>query len=375
MRILLAMRSLEQAEGGPITAAFGLSSSLIARGHDVTITAHDDGTSGGTSSRTQNGITLITFPLTWRSWEHSAEYARWLRSNVEGFDVVVINSMWISHVYFAAKYAQKCGVPYILRPHGCLTTSDVSHHALRKRLYWLMIDREIAERALFVHCTSHQEAVDARALGLTNVENIPLGVEEGLFSLNLSGRVRNNVLFLGRIAEKKGLDILIRAIATDAATQTQLRVDVLGVDHRGLRAGLEQLARELAVEDRVSFHGHLEGEQRNSFLRKSGVLALPSKDENFGLAVAEAMAAGLPVVITPHVSHKDLIETNSAGFVVDRTPAAFGRALTGVAELPDDEYLAMQHRARRAVADSYSWDRTAALIEDALGRRLELGQL
>ena len=371
MRVLLALRSLQQAEGGPITAAFGLARALVMRGHEVTITAHDDGLGmeSGLNATHPEDVRVMLFPLTRRLWEHSAEYARWLHSNVAHYDLVIVNSLWISHVHYAVKAAQRTGTPYIIRPHGCLTESDMAHHRGRKQLYWMLEERENCRRAILVHCTSESEADDARALGLLNVENIPLGVDEDLFALDAPQRRRTTVLFVGRIAEKKGVDILIRALATPVATQAGLRLDVLGVDHRSLQPSLMALADEMGVAARVTFHGHVDPQPRAEFLRTAGMLALPSKDENFGLAVAEAMAAALPVVITPHVSHARLVRERSAGLVVERSTKAFAAAMTELASMADADYPAMADRARAAVRESYSWHRTAELLEQAIRRR------
>src|SRR3712207_4213642 len=110
MRVLIAMRSLDQSEGGPITAAFGLADALRRRGHDVTIAAHDDGhPDAALPSGTHNGVEVVIFPRTALAWEHSKEYASWLNAEVRNFDLVVINSLWISHVHYAAKACRRAG--------------------------------------------------------------------------------------------------------------------------------------------------------------------------------------------------------------------------------------------------------------------------
>lgn len=368
VRILLAMRSLDPSEGGPTTAAFGLAQGLSRRGHEVTLTAHDDGRSTSPDVTGSEGLDIRLFPLSTRFWEHSRCYARWLQKSVKAYDLVIINSMWRSHVHYAAKACRAAGVPYIIRPHGCLTQSDLAHHAMRKRAYWLLKDRRICQRAAFVHCTSEQEAADARLLNPGRVEVIPLGVDRGMFGIDGGVRSRTSVLFLGRIAEKKGVDILVRSLAEEDGRQAGLTLDVVGGDHRGLQAGLEELARELQVSDRVAFHGHADANKRAQFLATAGVFALASKDENFGISTAEAMAAGLPVVITPHVSHAPLVQSTHSGLVVDRDAREFASALRSVATLPQSEFAAMGAAARAAAEEHFSWDRSAYLLERALTR-------
>ena len=370
MKILICMRSLRQSEGGPITAALGLSGSLVANGHSVTLTAHDDG-EGEAILRdldVPEGVRVKLFPLTSRIWEHSRGYARWLKSGVQEYDLVIVNSIWISHVFFACRSARLKHVPYIVRPHGCLTQSDLQHHRFRKRLYLRLIEGRNLHGALYVHATSQAEAEDLKACGVANAEVIPLGVDNDLLTVEAPNRQRNRVLFLGRVAEKKGVDILIRALAHIAGAD--LHLDVVGVDHRDLQTGLESLADELQVRNRVTFHGHANAKERMSFLTGAGVFALASKDENFGLSTAEAMATGLPVVITRDVSHADLVRATASGIVADREPAAFAIAMKTIAALDQNAYGTMSDAAREAVTMNYSWAGTAESVVGLAVRRI-----
>lgn len=370
MRILLAMRSLEQAEGGPITAAFGLSRALQRRGHSVQITAHDDGAHDASTRVVDADVDVRFFPRTTRVWEFSAEYARWLRLHVRDFDLVIINSLWIGHVHFAASAARRAGVPYVIRTHGCLNPADMSHNLTMKRIYWALEDKKNCSRALFIHSTSEQETGYIRAMGITNIETIPLGIDASKFELQPTVRDRTSVLFVGRIAKKKGIDILIEALAAPELSSEKYSLNILGVDHRGLQEGLEQLATDLGVRDRVHFRGHADEELRAEYLAKSGLFALPSSDENFGIAVAEAMASSLPVLVSPGVSHAAMLTSRSAGVVVERDVREVARGIASIAAMSDSDYAALAQRGRQAVEDLFSWDSVAERFEERVSARI-----
>lgn len=361
----MALRSLQLSEGGPITAAAGLAAALRDRGHEVTVSGHDDGLGDSAISGFPRppGVRVLLFPLTSRLWEHSRRYAKWLRASAQEFDLVIINSTWISHVYFASRSCQHSKVPYIVRPHGCLTRSDMKHSALRKRIYLALVERRTLDCAVYVHCTGEAEQTDCRRLGIVNAAVVPLGVDPALLALDRGQARRSRLVFIGRIAKKKGLDIILRAMASPELAQSDVTLDVLGVDHVGMQPALESLAIELGVEDRVVFHGHVDEPVRADFLRKAGVLVLPSKDENFGLAVAEAMAAGVPVVITEFVSHAPLVAEYGAGRIASREPVDVARTVREIIDLDSDKYLEMSNAGRKLVADHYSWEKTADRVE------------
>jgi glycosyltransferase involved in cell wall biosynthesis len=371
VKILIALRSVQLSEGGPITAAAGLADALAKSGHDVVVSGHDDGLGAQAVEGfpVRGDVAVKVFPRSSRLWEHSAAYRKWLNKHVRDFDLVLINSVWISHVFYASRACQDASVPYVIRPHGCLTKNDMKHSKLRKRVYLRLVERRHLKAAQFVHCTSQAEVDDCRNFGVKNARLIPLGVDQSLLQI---GRKMNRtcLLYVGRIAEKKGLDIAIAALSRPPLAEQEVRLDVLGVDHIGMQESLERLAKECGVEERVVFHGHVDEERRNDFLQRACALVLPSKDENFGLAVAEGLAAGVPAIITRNVSHAELLESYMAGLIVDRNAESVASAVDKILRLPDREYGEMSAAARQLVLDNYSWARTASLVLESTGLKL-----
>jgi glycosyltransferase involved in cell wall biosynthesis len=168
------------------------------------------------------------------------------------------------------------------------------------------------------------------------------------------------VLFLGRIAAKKGLDLLIRAFAIASRRFADARLVLAGPDDEALRPELEALARREGVGERVLFPGMLRGDDKLAALAAADVWALSSHTENFGIAVIEALAAAVPTLISPAVNLAGEIERAGAGVVSETRPEAFAGALAYLLE--DEERRAGYARRGREFACGYDWKAVAPRI-------------
>jgi glycosyltransferase involved in cell wall biosynthesis len=164
----------------------------------------------------------------------------------------------------------------------------------------------------------------------------------------LGGHTGRIVMNIGRLAQKKGLDRLIRAFAGVARSAPDCLLVLAGPDDDGLRPQLEALAAEADVTERVVFPGMLRGEAKLSALAAATVWVLPSHTENFGVAVVEAMAAGVPTVISPAVNISPEVAAAHAGVVVSNEPEKLGAALARL--LGDEQERARLSRAGQAFA-------------------------
>lgn len=372
MRLLQCMASIAPARGGPSTVVRELSRALADRQVSVTVAAHDD---AGQVTLDELGHTfdarvdLRLFRLTTGTWQYSHDYVSWLRYMIRDYDFVLIHSMFLSHTAIAARVAAKASVPYAVRPHGSLTENDLRSKRLRKKLYLNAVDGKSLRHAEFLFCTSEQEAAACRRHGFANTATIPLGVGEELFRpIPPSQRHRRTMLFLGRIAEKKGIDIIVRSLAEPSARQAGLRAHIVGPDDHGLRQTFADLAVELGVQEAVTFSNFVGGEAKNDLLRNAGMFVLPSRDENFGVAVAEALATGLPAVVSPGVSHAPAIRRARAGHVVLRCPRELAQAAVSIATLPGSEYVTMSIRAQEMASERYRWSSAASRLIDHVGK-------
>ncbi|MDT0223426.1 glycosyltransferase [Gordonia sp. AC31] len=372
MKILLCLASVHPDCGGPTTAAHGMADSLARAGHYVTTIAHDDGDGTGLSVREVSSSSVdmlpnnsvVRFKRTTNRWQASVAYASWIVKNVRSYDAVVVHSLFLAHTQYVARTARFLNVPYAIRPHGSLNEADIAaSNSRNKRRYIKIFERGTLNKAQFIFCTSESEAEGVRSWTRTPANVIPLGVTtEQLKPSPASSRDRSLVCFVGRVAEKKGLEILVEALPAMVEAVPDVRVVIAGPDEGGRIGRLQDRLTQLGVARKVEFPGFLGPAEKQELYRKAGVFVLPSRDENFGISTAEALYAGLPVVISRGVSHAGAVQESGAGVVVERDPSELSAAVVLIATEVIAEYSERSRRAHELASTSYSWDKTCAGI-------------
>ena len=376
MRILHVIGSLAPRYGGPSTVAPAMCRALAARGHQVEIATTDMDGSGARRVPAVRAATLDEVPVTYRRVHWPRSYAaslglgRWLRRHVELFDVVHIHSLYQFHTWFAARCCRHAGVPYVVRPHGTLNPYHLGQHRWRKALCTLLVEGRALNAAAGMHYTSIAEQEHAvRHRGrLPRGFVVPLGVElvppgqwDELLRRHPDLAGRTLVTFLGRLTPKKRLDLLVDAFAVVAEADERAHLVVAGPDD-GVGSALQARLSALGLHTRVSILGLLTGPPKSALLRRSRVVALPSEDESFGVAVAEAMLAGTAVVVTDGVAIHREIAAARAGLVVPPLDEPLAEALLGFVR--DEQAAAEAGRNGQALARSrWTWQQVAADLE------------
>lgn len=300
-----------------------------------------------------------------RRFFFSTELARSLERRLARLDVVHVSGIWTYPVVAAARACERYGVPYVVSPRGSLDPWALGQKRWKKRGYLLLVERRTLHRAALLHFTSEDEHRTApeefRALPHAVVANC-LDVEP------LLGLERDDpapavpeFLVLGRIHPMKGFDVLVPALGQLAARGVPARVAVAGNDEGGYRAEVERLVRAHGVAERVRFVGEIEGEAKRAALRRASLLVAPSYRENFGNAIAEAMAAGLPVVVSHRVGIAPEIVEHGAGLVVALDPGAVAAALAALVADPARR-AEMGRRGRELVRTRWSAPAVAAAM-------------
>ena len=292
---------------------------------------------------------------------------RWLRENVRAFDVVHAHALFSFAPVAAALIARQADVPYVLRPLGVLAHYGMTrHHPMLKRVSFALIERRLIESANAVHFTSLAEQREAEALGLKcRSVLIPLGID--VAGMPKSTHVRDesgafDLLFLSRIDPKKNIEGLLQALQLVRAKNLNVTLNIAGNGDARYVATLQSLARDLGIATHVKWLGYVEGDKKRDLLASASAFVLPSYSENFGLAVAEALAAGLPCVVSRGVALSAEIEKAGAGIVVGTTPEDIAAGLERL--MGDRAGLSVKSAAARTLA-------TNTFSIEMMGARLE----
>jgi glycosyltransferase involved in cell wall biosynthesis len=350
--------------GGPIYAVHGLCRALAARGNDVNVfTTNVDGDSTSKvplfTAVPMDGVSVHYFPSAWRRLYVSPAMRTALQKTIAGYDVVHLHSVFLWPTYAAARAARKAGVPYVISPRGMLVPELIRRKSRLVKNVWIeMIEKRTFRESSGIHFTAQREWDDARELSLPLPDPfiVPNGIDESPASATT--RLPDTLLFLGRINWKKGLDRLLDAMRLIP----DVKAVIAGNDEEQLTARLRAQAERNGIADRVDFCGPVSGEGKERLLRTSTALVLPSLSENFGNVVLEAMAAEMPVILTPEVGLAVDVANAGAGLVTNGEPEPLAAAIRSL--LRDGELrLAMGKRGRQLVHSRFTWDRVAAQME------------
>lgn len=378
--MLHVINSLDPAEGGPPHAVRHIARAYRQIGVSVEVACLDE--PGATFL---NDIDFPVHPLGPRlgRFAFSRQLGQWLRQNSARFDGVVMHGVWSWPGLAVRKAALRAGKPYGIFPHGALDpwfNRQYPLKQLKKRAFWPLQYRVLRD-ARYVFFTSELErdlaatsfrpsSWNSRVVpyGAGEPEGEPTALIEAWFQRQPELRSRRYLLFLGRLHEKKGCDLLLRAFAAVAASAPELHLVMAGPDQAGWQATLEQMARDLGISSRVHWPGMVTGDAKWGALLAAEAFILPSHQENFGIAVAESLAAGRPVLISNQVNIWPEVQNDGVGLVDDDTQEGTERLLQRWLRLSPNEQAAMAERCRPVYRQRYSLVRTAEEVRDAFLR-------
>jgi glycosyltransferase involved in cell wall biosynthesis len=390
LRVLHVIPAIAPRYGGPSRAVFAMCRALRRAGVDVEVAATDaDG-----PHRLERPVEAeapapaVPVRLFARQWSEAFKYSRplasWLDGHVREFDVVHVHAVFSHASLAAARACRRQGVPYVVRPLGSLDPWSLTRGRLGKRLLWHAGVARMLRAAAAIHYTTAEERRLAEAaLHLGRGAVVTLGVDDELFEpLSTSGEPVGSdltpaeppyALFLGRLHPKKGLELLLAAFAAlSPADRGRWRLVVAGDGEPSYVARVRETAAHLEPTGRIDFRGWLDGGERLAVLRQASLFVLPSFQENFGLGVAEALAAGVPVVVSDRVNLAPLIARAGAGWIVPPEAGALQAALAAALAAPCER--ATRGRAgTRLARERFSWDEAArqlaALYREVGARR------
>lgn len=371
MKLLHLIATINPAGGGPIEGLRQLSIPLTQRGVRVDVCCGDAPDAPYVRESELNVIALGPSVLT---YTFNTRLLGWLKAHCEEYDAIIIEGLWQFHSIAAWLTLRGKRVPYFVFTHGMLDPWFKQRYPLKhlkKSLYWLLGECWVLRRARAVLFTCDEERLRARGsfplyrcteriasygTALPPQDKAQLRARFLAAYPQLEGK--RIVLFFGRIHEKKGCDLLIQAFARIAGEDPSLHLVMVGPGAQPLRESLEALAVRAGVADRVLWTGMLSGELKWGAFHAAEVFSLPSHQENFGVAVAEAMGCGVPVLISDKVNIWREIQSDGAGIVSDDTVEGAQAALR--------RWLAMDEPAR---------ERMRAAARASFSRRFQSNQV
>ncbi len=359
MRILHIISSVNPVGGGIVECRRQEGEVLARAGHTVEFVTVD----------APDAAWLAAFPLKTHAlgpakmgYAYSPRLVPWLRENAGGYDSVIVNGLWQFPAFAAWLALRRSGQPYYVTPHGMLDpwfkrAFPLKH--LKKLLYWRWADYRVLRDAHAVLFTCEEERLLARqsfrtyqcreqvvSIGTSVPAGDPAAQREAFLAAYPQLGGKRLLLFLSRIHVKKGCDLLLEAFARVAASNPSLHLVMAGPDQTGWQSRLEAQAQRLGITDRVTWPGMLSGDLKWGAFHAADVFVLPSHQENFGIAVAEALACGLPVLISNKVNIWREIEADCAGLVAPDTADGTTHLLRTWLALPEAEQQAMRRQAQ-----------------------------
>jgi glycosyltransferase involved in cell wall biosynthesis len=379
MKILRSTHTVNPAGGGPIESIRQSSAALLRRGHQVEVVSLD---AAGDPWVRDAAVPVHALGPGLGSYGYSSRFSRWIREHRAEFDVVIIHGVWQYSSFGVWRALAGTKTPYFVFPHGMLDpwfkrAYPLKH--LKKLFYWPWSEYRVLRDAAAVLFTSEEERRLAReSFGLYRAREIVVNygtaapenldaAREVFFDAFPSLRGERFLLFLGRLHEKKGCDLLIEAFRKMRNSSEPIHLVMAGPCARPdyLRHLQELAAAEAGL---ISFPGMLTGDVKWGALSAAEAFILPSHQENFGIAIAEALACGTPVLISNKVNIWREIEADDAGYVENDDLAGVVNLLDRWLATPSEKRLAMEQNAMRCFANRFEIERATDSLLAAISQ-------
>ena len=390
MKILLLIPSLGAIYGGTSKTPPALAAAVGRRGWSVDLVTTDADGAGNLDVRCGRWIEREDYRVRYFSrlgrteFKPSWSLLAWLWRNVRDYDLVHINSDFNFPVLAGAVACRLRRVPYLLTPHGMLEPWALSYKARKKRWYYEWIERPVVLRgARALHALNRSEAANLEALKLGPPAIVlPNGIDpfeaatrdpaketEIFFDRFPELRGKTLILFLHRVDPKKGLDVLANAWRQVRGRFPQTHLVVAGPETNGYTATVQGFFEAAGCADAVTFTGLLEGNVKHGALAAASVFVAPSYSEGFSMSVLEAMAAGLPCVLTEGCNFPEAGAAGAARIVPTGDAGRFAAELCDLLDRPEVAQT-MGARARALVLGGYTWPAVAEQYERMVGQIL-----
>jgi glycosyltransferase involved in cell wall biosynthesis len=375
MKILRSTHTVNPALGGPIESIKQSSAALVRRGHQVEIISLDAPDDPWVRDAP---VPVHALGPGLGGYGYAPRFSRWIKEHRAEYDAVIVHGLWQYSSFGVWRALAGTATPYFVFPHGMLDpwfkrTYPLKH--LKKLLYWPWGEYRVLRDAAAVLFTSEEERRLAReSFSIyrcheavvnygTAVPPAPENTREKFFEAFPDLRGERFFLFLGRLHEKKGCDLLIEAfvqLRSDSRGTAAPRHLVLAgpcADTEYLRHLKDLAATATNNDGSITFPGMLTGYLKWGAFNAAEAFVLPSHQENFGIAVVEALGSGTPVLISNKINIWREIEADGAGYVENDDIAGTANLLGRWLATPEAARSTMRENAKRSFANRFEIER------------------
>lgn len=390
LKILQIVPSISLVYGGPSQMIQGLSAALAQqpKGRIAQVTILTTDSNGDVDEPPldvplgqpiqQDGYEIIHFRCApFRRYKFSTDLLKWLWANAHHYDIAHIHALFSPVSTAAATVCRWKNLPYVMRPLGTLDPADLQKKKQIKKAYAALLERPNLAGAAAIHFTSELESKVSERFGVsTPGKVIPLGValpqlpDRSLSQQAVRKRFnippeRPIILFMSRIDPKKGFDLLLPALEQLHEHNKPFHFLLCGANpqDRVYETSIRKAIQSSAWSSWATISGFVSGELKAQLLSAADVFVLPSYYENFGIAVAEAMAAKIPVVISDQVHIWPAVQKSESGWVVQTEVGSLTNALAEALSQPEVRQQRGEN-AQRCAAEKYSWAAIAHQMTD-----------
>ena len=349
MKILTFISSLDINSGGPSRSVPMLVKGLVEFGVDVTLmTIRSKNMNVHALEGTTARLKVLEPSFTRR------EIAQYLKD--EKFHLIQIQSMWDWPYHKVMVEARKLGIPYIVTPRGMLEPWSLSQKKWKKKLAWWLYQRNDVQKSVCVFTTAKMEAEHVTNLGITTCKAvIPNGIETDSYPCKTSvDVVKKQVLFLSRVHVKKGIEVLFEVWKQIHPDYEDWQLLVIGNGEAEYIHSLENRVECLGLKESIKILPPVFGNDKIQIYQESALFCLPSYSENFGMAIAEAMSCGTPVITTTNCPWNILNDTKT-GWCIDLNVDNLKRALREALSMNPTELYDMGQKASKLIYENFDY--------------------
>jgi glycosyltransferase involved in cell wall biosynthesis len=349
MNVIHITNSIDKSVGGPARSVPQTCAELASLGIHIKLLTQN---SANKVPITETDRFIVAFKNLWGLFLYGS------RLKSSEIDLIHLQHIWNPYIQIMAFWAQQKKIPYIITPRGMLEPWILARNPWKKKIALFLYQKKAIKRASYLHATSQMEAENIKKMGFNNpIRIIPNGID-----LNETKQIKTfygtkKMVFLSRIHQKKGIELLLEAWGT-----IETKGWTLEIAGNGEVAYIESLIQAAKHLENVRFIGPQYGEAKWNFLRSADVLVLPTHSENFGMAVAEALAVGVPVITTHGTPWEDL-ETYECGWWIQLSVSNLQRTLLKAMQTPTHELELMGANGRKLIENKYDIKEVARQME------------